>query len=733
MKLLKVLGTIILGLVIIIAISGYIFLRNFDLNQYKPMIEQMAEKQLGRKLAINGDAKLGISLVPTLIVNDVELANASWASAPEMVKIGSLEVRLSLMPLLKRQVVIDNVTLINPVVNLEVSANGTPNWEFSKAQKIDPQQLQLMKDQAVATGLVDMKTADKAAEAVQENPAAAALAGFAAKDVLVENGVFNMINQQSGQNINVELVKLALSADSMDSDINAEFDVLFNGQKIKGKTTLGAINTLLQGKEPYSVVLDATAYGVNLQANGSVADAMNNPSFAVNANIHNPSGNFGAPDVKLATSVQGNLQKVNADISSLNVNGNVITGTVSADISGSVPFVKANLSSDAINVPSLMPAQKTAWLVPSLIGEAQASQMVPNDAIPYDLLSTVNGEFTVNVKSLVLTPDITANNVVLDFGVAGKVLSLYKLDMNIGGGTLETKAVVNGDMRVIQLTALGKGIVLQQLYNKLQPQAGNGKFAITEGGNTDVDINLRGQGATYRQLVDSLSGQAIVIVDKSVIRSGTLDALSGNFIMQILNTLKLNQSKVQNLDLACAVIRADFGNGIVDFPKGIAVNAKQLNLVSGGKYNLVTDGLDFTVRPYSGQIVDANIAQAISSFIKVKGTVESPKIVLDDKQAIKALIGVAATGGTAYIGSQLVLDADTAPCYTALKGTVYQSRFPGPSAVQKAGQDAYQDAGKAVDDSVDAVKSTAKASAKELKNSVKDLGNAAKSLLNSFK
>ena len=103
--------------------------------------------------------------------------------------------------------------------------------------------------------------------------------------------------------------------------------------------------------------------------------------------------------------------------------------------------------------------------------------------------------------------------------------------------------------------------------------------------------------------------------------------------------------------------------------------------------------------------------------------------MLDDAQAIKALVGVAATGGTAYFGSQLLLDTDSSPCYTALKGTGYEKRFPAPSKVNQATQDVYQGAGDVVKDSVDVVKTTGK----DLKNSVKDLGNAAKDFLNSLK
>ena len=100
-RLVKILGTVIFRLIIIIAIGGYLFVRNFDLNQYKSYVEDIVDKQLGRKLAIKGNASVGISLIPTLVVEDVELANAPWAAQPQMVKVQRLEIKLSLLPLLR--------------------------------------------------------------------------------------------------------------------------------------------------------------------------------------------------------------------------------------------------------------------------------------------------------------------------------------------------------------------------------------------------------------------------------------------------------------------------------------------------------------------------------------------------------------------------------------------------------------------------------------------------------
>lgn len=734
MRLIKIVLSVVIGLVVVIAVAGYLFVRNFDLNKYKSDISLLAQERLGRKLAINGDARLGISFSPTLIVNDVELANADWASQPQMVKVGSLEIKLALLPLLKRQVVIDNITLQNPVINLEINDDGTPNWNmFESSTTVSPQQVQLIKDQAVASGLVDMKTADKAAEMVQKNPASLALAGFAAQNILIENGQFSLANHQTGSYLQVDLLKFALKAPNIDSDINTEFDVLINGQNVKGTAVLGSLNKILAGTEDYPISASLSAYGVSADASLMVHNILTEPSFAMTLNLHNPLGNFDAPEVKLAADVNGNLQVLSANISSLNVNGNVITGTMGLNLSDKIPYVTANLNSDALDVSSLLVNKKVAFAFPEFISAANASQFVPNQKIPFELMSLANAKLALNVKTLKVNSDLTLNDVYVDASLLNNILNINPAKANLGGGTFNLVATVDAPSQNVKLTAVGNSIVLQQLYSKLSVIPNSDTFGFASGGNTDINVSLTGKGDTYRQLVDSLNGSVIAIVDQSVVQPGKLDFLVGNFVMQILHTLKLDNVKSENIELNCAVVRADVANGIVNFPKGIALSSKPLNLVSSGKYNLVTDALDFTVRPYSGQIIDANLAQAISSFIKIKGTAQEPKIVLDDVQALKTLAGIAASGGTTYLGSQLVLDADSTPCYTALKGTPYQSRFPGPGIVSKTSQDIYQGADKTVNEGIDAVKATVNTSSEDVKKSLKNLEKAAKGFLNSLK
>lgn len=699
-KFLKIAGIIVFGLIILIGVPGYYFIKNFDLNKYKSYASQLVEEQLGRKFAINGEASIGISLVPTLVLEDVELANADWAANPQMVKIQRLELKFALMPLLKKQIVVDKAVLSGPEIYLEVASDGNANWDFPA--------LKTAKTAAYENRGWLIKSAQAAVPEEEKNNLKA-LAGFAAKNVVVENGLVNFNDRKDGTTANVVINNVTVSVPSANDKINAAFDVVYNNQPIKGKTELGSLAALIEGINPYPIILSGSAYGVSLDLNGSLVGIMSELRYAFETNIYNPAGNFGAPETTLKALIEGDMKKVDAEIRQLDIVNNVVTGTVSADISGKIPAVNAVLKSGRFDLTSLNQNKPTAMSMPTwnLIGSAYAADYVPDTEIPYKDMKSINAKADLQVGQLILAEGMQADNVLLKADLNGGLLKISQLRLDFGGGEIDATAEVNANSQSMKLSATSKNILLQNLHKEFAV-TGKGDFGILSGGNTDLSINLSGSGATYRQLVQNLKGQVIAIVNQSVIQTGGLQFLTGNFLTEILNTLNFNSKKVTDLNLNCAVVRADLANGRAVFPKGIALSSKQLSLVSDGSLNLVNDKLDFTIQPFSGKVVDTNVAQALSSFFKIKGTVQSPSIALDDKEALKAVVGIAATGGTAYLGSKLLLDPDGSPCYTALINTPYADKFPKPEGVGAATKDVYQDTTKTIETDVKALKDSAK-------------------------
>lgn len=705
MKFIKILATVIFSLLIVLAIGGYLVIRHFDLNKYKSYAEEIVLRETGRKLSINGNAEIGISLVPTVVVNDVELANPEWASNPQMLKVKQLEVKFALLPLLKKEVVIDKILLSAPEVYLQKKADGTANWDFGPADK--PAQVKAVQAAKIADGK------PVSAEQLKENPQLALLAGFAAHDVLIENGKVQYIDGKTVYNAAIK--KIAMEVPGADEKINIDFDIIYNGDAINGQATFGSLNTLMQKDAAYPILLSASAYKANINLNGSVTGVLTDePVYAFESNLYNPAGNFGAPETTLKARIDGDANGAKAAINTLNIANNLVTGNIDAKWNGKKPWVKANLKSDRFNLESLnAKSSPLAFELPPLIAEAHALTGVSDEKIPYQVLNELNGEAVVSIGKLIIDPAVQADNVYASVKLNNGLLTASPLKLKFGGGEIDGKLTVDSSQHKVVFDLTSQNMKLQNLHSDFAV-SGKSDFGVLSGGNVDIYANGTSVGTTYRQLVNNMNGRLVAIVDKSVMQTGALEFLKGNILTQILNILKIDTRKANQLDLTCAVVRADIAGGTAVFPRGIAFDSKQLTIVSDGRVNLMNDKLNFTIEPSMNKLASGNVTQALASFIKVGGTLDNPKVGIDDKQALRTIVGVAATGGVSYLGSQVFLNGDGSPCYTALEGTPYASRFPKPSGVKATTQNVVE------------------GTEKQLKQGLKDLKNTAKGILKSL-
>ena len=706
-KLFKYISIIIFAILFGTVIGGYFFIKNFNLNQYKTLIEEQAYKHTGRKLQISGNAHLGISLIPTLIIDDISFANASWAKDPQMITLKSIQVELAILPLLQKEVVIKNISLIQPNIYLEKSSTGMVNWSFSSAEKISAKQ------QTLAFAQLEQTTSN------QDNSNTILpdyISNISIKNINIEDGYIQYLDTQNQKTEKIDISSLNLNMDSLDSPINTNINIEYNTQPITLKAELGSFNNFFTKNQKFPISFNAQAYGIDAQGTGTINNLNTTPDFNFNINIYNPAGNFNAPETTLETNISGDTNKITANINSLNIVNNMITGTISADISKNTPNITADLQSSKIDLRNLQSTQPLAFDL-NIVSTATAAEYVPATSIPYDIFNTINGNIKLNIKELIVNDAVKANNILLQSSLTNGMLTIKPLSLNFGNGNIELDATLNSQNKTLSVVLNSKDILLQDLHKEFIISQ-KGDFGITRGGKTTIHANLTSQGDTYRQLVQNLKGDFIFIVSETDVQTGSLQFLTNTFIEQLLNTLNIKSPKATNINVQCAVVRSNLGQGKANFPQSIALQSNKLTLSSTGTLNLINDKIDFSLAPAFN--FDSGLAQTLSSLIKIEGTVQQPKIKLDDKQALKTIVGIATTGASAYVGSQLISDGN--PCFTALKGTTYQKLVPQPSVASQTTQNIVN----ATSTTIDNTKKAVKQELKNLEKNAKELFNILK-------
>lgn len=124
-------------LLVIITIAGLIALPFIiDPNDYKQEISSQVEKATGRSLSLDGDIALSVFPWIALELGPLSLSNAKGFKADNFAQVQAAEIRIKLMPLLKKQLEMDTIILDGLVLNLEKNKQGVTNWQdFSGGSK----------------------------------------------------------------------------------------------------------------------------------------------------------------------------------------------------------------------------------------------------------------------------------------------------------------------------------------------------------------------------------------------------------------------------------------------------------------------------------------------------------------------------------------------------------------------------------------------------------------------
>src|SRR5450759_2328125 len=124
-KILKY-GLLGVGGIVAIAVAGVAYVATtFNLNDYKGEIIQAVKDSKHRNLRLDGDIKL--SFFPSIGANLSKVSLSEFNSDKEFAAIESARVSLALMPLLRKQVVVDEVAVSGLKATLVKYKDGTTN------------------------------------------------------------------------------------------------------------------------------------------------------------------------------------------------------------------------------------------------------------------------------------------------------------------------------------------------------------------------------------------------------------------------------------------------------------------------------------------------------------------------------------------------------------------------------------------------------------------------------
>ena len=589
---------IVLGVVVVVIGAALVLPFVLPTETYKQQVVAQVERATGRELTIDGPVEFSLLPAVALHAEDVRFANMPGAAEPDMAKLKALEVELKVWPLLRGEVEVARFVLVEPVIYLEVAANGQPNWQFKPVGGTG---------EAVQTSETPSPSGGGGAPTL---PVTEVRLG----DIRIENGTLTYTDATGGTSERVEAINLRLDLPDLQSPLQAKGSLDYKGETIALDLALDSPMAVIEGgSSPLRLTIDSDPADVGFEgevSNGAEPGAsggidLDVPSIRALAAWLGEPIDFqgeGLERLTIAGRLEGSAKRVAFTDAKIGLDAITGQGELVADLSAQVPQLSGRLDLGAVDLnPYLPPATETSEAgQPSVTGQGQAagggagagrapepSAEQPagtaasgwsDEPIALPPLGGVGIDFELTLEALqvrALEIGRTALGLTLQGNTLEAALRQFALYDGQGEGTLRV-ALEDGAPAIsgrFQLDGL-------QALPFLTAAAGFDRLE----GTASAELDLTSRGRSERQLVQNLDGSGKVTFRDGAIVGINIAAMVRNAADAFLNpeagetrktdfaelggsfTIEGGVLRNDDMRLQAPTLRVD-GSGRVNLPK----------------------------------------------------------------------------------------------------------------------------------------------------------------------
>jgi hypothetical protein len=503
-----------------------VILSNLDFSRLKPLLIQVVKQETGRNLEIRGAMDLKLGLRPSLVMDDVLFQNAPGAATPEMMKIKRLEAKVSVFPLLHREIQITRLVLLEPDVLLERDKSGKWNFEFEKPgaspQKDTPHQ-------------------------------AFVLPTIGFHQVQVEKGRVSYRYVERGILCRLSVDRFTANSESMESPVVVTFSGSYKEKPVELRGTVGSLLLLKEPGKGYPVNLTAKAAGAQLKVEGTIQDILNLRGLTLKADAEVQStslmaaflgeilpAEFGPLQTTVAISDAGDKVYKLSDLRISSKAGDA-EGNLTVNLDGLRPKFSGSVASQSLNLNPFLNGGKTRQAKADT--STRKNRVFPNDPLPLNILKSIDLHLKFNVDQ-VEWPYWPLTNLSMEVALDGGRLMLTPITLKVAGGDAEGRAEVHAQGSAATAKAIFK---VNQM--DLRPLSSEWKAE----GKVDVDLDLLARGSTIAGLMAGLNGRTVVVMGQGRVDYKTLQILGGDLASGMFQLLNPSSKTANHTDITCAV------------------------------------------------------------------------------------------------------------------------------------------------------------------------------------
>jgi len=305
-------------------------------------------------------------------------------------------------------------------------------------------------------------------------------------------------------------------------------------------------------------------------------------------------------------------------------------------------------------------------------GTGKEDKIFPDHPLPLDTLRQADADVKFHAAQ-VLLPSLSLNSLDMNMVLKDGALTVSPLKADLGKGSMDGHLSLQAQGKVASLTMVMK-------IHKLDTSYLTKKTEGTEGleGNLDIDIDIRGQGASIAGLMAGLNGKTVLVMGKGRVDNKYIDMVGGNLSSSLFRLLNPFRKKTQYTSINCFVSGFNIKDGIAS-TTAVALNTDHMVVVGEGEIDLKTERLNVSLKPVPKEGIGTRVTGKLNVSLdeltrpfKLGGTLAHPSLAVDPTQTAiafgKAIGGVMLFGpvgiAAALVGSS---SGDENSCLAAVE------------------------------------------------------------------
>lgn len=564
-----VLGILVLLVVAVVAAPFFV-----STEAITSRIVAEVKDRTGRDLRIGSDTRLALFPSIAIEAKDVALSNPGGLDAGSVVSMGEIKVDLALMPLISGDINVERFVLIKPVIALAVDSEGRPNWDFSTGEPAE------------------------GGTAESGGPGSGRVGNVRLGQIEIVEGELSYADARDGTSRKASNINFTLTLPDLTSPLEAAGTADWNGETVKLDIDMGSPQDLMDGKAtPFAATVESAHLNTAFKGSVSAVDA--NLAITGDMEAKTPSlrelarwagsplapGN-GLAAFSMSSKVNYAESTITASDAKFSLDGMNAQGSAVVALGGERPSVRGNLGVDKIDVNQYMGGGGSAG---SGSGGSGGSGGGWSDAkFDFSGLGAVDADLKLAANAIAYKA-IQIGKSALAVTIAGGKLTAKLTQLALYGGSGSGTLTLDGGAKTPAMAAsfaLG-GVDARPLLTDAMDM----KWLE---GTGELGINVVAQGASQRQMIGSLGGNANLKFTNGAIR--------GINIPQMLRSLGSNPLNGWSGGEAQ---KTDFSSFSATFQisKGVASNSDMqlvgplVRMTGAGTISMPSQSIDYKVQP----------------------------------------------------------------------------------------------------------------------------------------